>query len=982
MPRSSVLLVGILVWSARAQEPPSFVTDSLAGLPVRSIRFDPASQPVPEAELRTLLAIHEGEPLTRLGVRQSITELYKTNRFDGIRVDGTRNGDGVDVVIRTTLNWFIGRVAVKGVPDPPTAGQVNNSTKLDLGSLLESGQVNQAAEGLANTLRLNGLYQSKIEQEVQRDPETQTVNVFFKVDAGPRARLTRPEFQGTLQQTPAALIRASRWPYVFGLFANYPWGWKPMTQSRLQNGIDRIRRTYIKKNFLMAAVTLDGVRYSSQTNFAQPVVRIEAGTPVAVRTTGAKLGRTKLRQLAPIYQEQSVDRALLLEGARSIEQYFQADGYFDAEVSYGIADQNGRRTIDYQIARGERYKLTSLQITGNRYFNQKTLLERMQTTPATWLRYRHGRYSERMLAADREAIQDLYRSNGFLEVTVSSRVEDARQGKGLEQAVFVTVEEGQQTLVGKVDLEGVTDERAEYLRSLLQSQPDQPYSEEGVAADRDALLTEFYNNGFLGATVDSAVEVDAAKRRVAVKFTIQEGRQQFIRKILVGGLEATDAQLVASRLRMSPGDPISQGRMLDTQRRLYDLGIFARVDMAIQNPEGVEQNKYLLYQVEEARKYSFTFGAGAQIARIGGGITSFDSPAGGTGFSPRVLLGLSRGNMFGVGHTASVQTRLSNLQNRAVLSYLAPQFRDSDRLNLILTALYDDSRNVRTFNARRREASAQLGQRLSRANTIQYRLTYRRVAVDADTLKIEPQLIPLLSQPVRLGIASLTFIRDRRDDPLDAKRGWYNTVDAAVSTRALASQSDFARLLGRNSSYYKVGRDMVFARTVTFGWQYGFSDNPVRDVPLPERFFSGGANSHRGFSENQAGPRDLVTGFPVGGKAVLINSLELRFPLVGDNLSGVLFHDAGNVYSKLNEVSFRVKQRDITDFNYMVHTVGLGFRYRTPVGPIRIDIGFSPNSPRFQGFQGTYEDLLFQRGVATRQRVNQFAFHFSLGQAF
>lgn len=961
---------------------PSAEPEPFIGHIVRSVRFEPAAQPLPEAELLSLVNLKPGDRLSRPSVRQLISDLYRTNRFDMIRVEATQAGDEVDVTVHTTVNWFMGRVVIKGVPDPPTGGQLNNSTKLELGTTYEPGQIVQAAEGIGNTLRLNGFYESKIEQELRRDPETQAISVFFQVKAGPRARLSAPEFRGNLGQSERAVVRATRWPHLLGLFAAQPWGWKSMTQSRVQNGIDRIRRTYIKKNFLMASTALEGVRYLPATHRAQPIVRIDAGAAVAVRTTGAKLSRSRLRQLSPIYQEQSVDRALLLEGARGIEQYFQGEGYFDAEVSYGIDDQAGRRTIDYQISRGDRYKLISLELSGNRYFNRRTLLERMQTTPATWLRYRYGRYSERMLAQDRSAIEELYRSNGFLDVEVTSRVQAAPQGKPNEQSVYLSVNEGEQWLVAKVELEGVKAERAEYLRGILQSQVDQPYSETAVAVDRETLLNEFYNNGFPGASVEVGVEVDRAARRAQLKFTVQEGRQQFIRKVLVDGLESTDAQLVASRLRLAPGDPISQSQMLDTQRRLYDLGIFARVDMALQNPDGAETSKYVLYQVEEARKYSFTFGAGAQIARIGGGITSFDSPAGGTGFSPRVLLGLSRGNMFGVGHTLGVQTRISDLQSRVVASYLAPQFRDSDRLNVILTTLYDDSRNVRTFNARRREASAQLGQKISRATTLQYRLTYRRVAVDAETLKIEPQLIPLLSQPVRLGIAAITLIQDRRDDPLDAKRGWYNTLDTALSTRALTSESDFFRLLGRNSSYYKIGKDLVFARTVTFGWQYGLSDNPARDVPLPERFFSGGANSHRGYSENQAGPRDLVTGFPVGGKAVMINGLELRFPLVGDNLSGVLFHDAGNVYTSFNQIGLRAKQRDLSDFNYMVHTVGIGVRYRTPVGPIRVDIGYSPNSPRFQGFQGTYQDLLFQRGIATQQRVNQFAFHFSLGQAF
>ena len=88
-----------------------------------------------------------------------------------------------------------------------------------------------------------------------------------------------------------------------------------------------------------------------------------------------------------------------------------------------------------------------------------------------------------------------------------------------------------------------------------------------------------------------------------------------------------------------------------------------------------------------------------------------------------------------------------------------------------------------------------------------------------------------------------------------------------------------------------------------------------------------------------------------------MNNVELRFPLIGENIGGVLFHDAGNVYSSLSKVSFRFSQRDLKDFDYMVHAVGFGVRYRTPIGPVRADIGWSINSPRFIGFNGTQSDL-------------------------
>jgi outer membrane protein insertion porin family len=278
------------------------------------------------------------------------------------------------------------------------------------------------------------------------------------------------------------------------------------------------------------------------------------------------------------------------------------------------------------------------------------------------------------------------------------------------------------------------------------------------------------------------------------------------------------------------------------------------------------------------------------------------------------------------------------------------------------------------------ETSAQLSQRLSKANTLQYRIAYRRV--DVSELKITPGLIPLFSQAINLGSISSTFIQDRRDDPIDPHRGVYNTLDAAFASNPFGTKTTFTRLLGRNATYHRITREVTLARSLSVGVINRIS---TADVPLPERFFAGGASSHRGFNENQAGPRDLLTGFPIGGKALLVNNTELRFPLIGDNIGGVFFHDAGNVYSDLGSISFRFHQRDLEDFNYMVHAVGFGVRYRTPIGPVRLDLAYSINSPRFMGLKGTYEQLLDPNltGVQfVEQRISRFQFHFSLGQLF
>jgi outer membrane translocation and assembly module TamA len=232
---------------------------------------------------------------------------------------------------------------------------------------------------------------------------------------------------------------------------------------------------------------------------------------------------------------------------------------------------------------------------------------------------------------------------------------------------------------------------------------------------------------------------------------------------------------------------------------------------------------------------------------------------------------------------------------------------------------------------------------------------------------------------------AVNLVQDRRDDPADAHRGIYNSLDIGLASHNFGGNKNFMRFLGRNSYYKKLPGDFVLASNTTFGVIRPFSTGGIATtqyVPLPERLFGGGESTMRGFPRNQAGPRDPDTGFPLGGNALLFHSTELRFPFIGDNIQGVFFHDLGNVYSGLGSVSFRVHQNSLTDFDYMVHAAGFGIRYRTPLGPIRVDLAYSINPPTFIGLQGTYQQLLFGGATRTVQNVGHLQFFFSIGQAF
>ncbi len=979
--RSLSLVAALLLFSGAI---PLAASERYEGRPIVSVAFVPPEQPLPSAELTRLVAFSPGDAYKAAAIRDAIQHLFATGRYADVAVDASTAGDGVAVRFLTTENYFVGRVSAEGSPDPPNPGQVVAASKLQLGSEFSRNDLRQAVENIQARLRANGLYHASVVSATSLNQDIEQINIDFSINPGARAQFESVKIEGDPARPAAAVIRSTKWRRPFGLF-----GWRPVTENRLQTGVENVREYYQKHDRLLAHVTLSGLNYNDEANTVIPTLTIDPGPVVKVNTAGAKMSRGKLRQLLPIFQERSVDRSLLVEGSRNLVEYFQSQGYFDVNVDFKYLPQEsgGEQIIEYTIDKQQRHKLANVEITGNRYFDGSTIRERMYITPATFFRFPHGRYSERYLAKDIDSVEDLYRSNGFRNVRVTSKVQDDYRGHSGELGVQLLIEEGPQWRVNTLKLTGVEAGDRDYLTSLLHSTAGQPFSEFNIATDRDAVLSYYYNNGFPNATFDWVRTAAAEPYRVDLEYIVKPGQRQFVRRVIINGLSTTDPDLVNQRININPGDPLSQVRISDGQRRLYDLGIFAKVETAVQNPEGLEDNKYVLYQFEEARRYSINIGFGAEVARIGGGVTTFDAPAGAAGFSPRVSLGVSRLNFLGLGHTVSAQTRVSTLQKRGLITYFAPQFQGSDKLNLTFTALFDDSRDVRTFAARRLEGSIQLGQKVTRATTLQYRLTYRDVFVDPNSVKINQQLIPLLSQSVRVGQISTTFIQDRRDDPTDAHKGIYNTIDFGLSLKPFGSQTSFARVVFRNASYHRLNREWTFARSTNFGFIDRLGGLP--EIPLPERFFSGGASTHRGFPDNQAGPRDPITGFPLGGTAVLMNTFELRFPLIGDNVGGVLFHDAGNVYSDVGDISLRVHQRNLNDFNYMVHAFGFGIRYRTPVGPIRADFALSPNAPRFFGFQGDRESLFTCSApgsvtpcVSVAQRINVFQFHFSLGQAF
>jgi outer membrane protein assembly complex protein YaeT len=966
------------------------------------VQYQPPKQPVAQQDLDRIQPLKKGAPLRSSDVASAIDGLYATGRYQDIQVEAEPSGNGVLVRFVTTNTWFIGHIDVEGkLSSPPNRGQLISATQLTLGLPFEAADLKTAEDNLKKLLETNGLYEYKLDSKMERDPQLQEVNFVFTLKAGKRAKYDFPVVTGDPRMSEGALLRASGWrvPLIHL--------WRHVQQVRTRNGLDGIRKKYEKQDRLTSSVNLESLDYESKRRRVHPHLKINAGPKVKLRAVEAKVRKSKLKSYVPIYEEGAVDRDLLIEGARNLRDYFQSQGYYDVGVEpRQLPQQNDELIVEYVISRGPRYKLVKVDIQGNKYFGTDAIRERLFLEPNSFS-MRHGRYSEQFRKKDEEAIENLYQANGFRDVKVTSTVDNPYQGKTGQIAVTFRIDEGAQWFVDSLDIQGMRQLAKEHVQAELSSGAGQPFSDVSVAADRNTILSHYFANGFPKAAFQYASAPSDAPNHVHLKYLITEGSEQYIRDIELSGLSTTRQSLVEETLDLKKGQDLSPSAITAAQKRLYDLGVFAKVNVAIQNPAGDTDYKYVLYDFEEANRYTFGAGFGAELAQFGPTTSNLGSATGSNGFSPRVSFDVSRLNFRGIGHTITLHTRFSNLDKRASIDYIAPRFLGVEGRTLTFTTLYDDARDVRTFSSKREEASVQLSERLSKPTTALFRFTYRRVSTS--NVVIPALLVPQLLQPVRISIASMNLNQDRRDDPTDPHRGIYNTIDAGLATKYFGGQRSFVRALGRNATYYRLGKTWVLARETTFGVILPFSPppglDPTQSVPLPERFFGGGENTHRGFAFNQAGPRDVgtpagpggtatqPTGFPLGGNAQFFNTVEVRFPLLGSNIGGALFHDMGNVYRSFHDISFRASQKNLQDFNYTVHAAGFGVRYRTPVGPVRVDLAYSINPPSFVGFKGNIRDLLacnpslplsslpaVCQGV--KQSVGHFQFFFTIGQTF
>ena len=613
-------------------------------------------------------------------------------------------------------------------------------------------------------------------------------------------------------------------------------------------------------------------------------------------------------------------------------------------------------TIVYVITKGKKHKVTDVSVAGNSQLKTPALMDLV--TVQSHL-FSLGNYSEKLVRASQKNLTALYQSEGFSNTKVTSSV--SKKDGNLTVAFHVV--EGPRDIVSSLKIEGAdTFPESKFAPGGLKLAEGKPYSQKLVESDRASIVAHYLQAGYLTSSFRETANIVSKSdpHHINVVYHIYEGPQVHTGDVLTLGRVRTQQRLINRDVAsIVPNHPLEEGQLLTAESNLYNhTGVFDWAEVDPRRQITTQTTEDVLVKVHEAKRNTMTYGFGFEVVNRGGSVPSGTVALPGlppvglpsnfttsqtTYYGPRGSIQYTRNNYRGKGESLSFTGFAGRLDQRAAAYYINPNFRWSKWGSTTSLLVEKDEENP-VYSSQIEIASYQFQRFLDKKKEDVFFLRYSFSQTDLTRILI-PDLVPIQDQHVRLSTIAANITHDTRDNPLDAHKGTLQTVEIDFNASKLGSSVNFAKLTAQEAYYRTVFHNIVWANSIRIGLAQPFANSYV---PLSQEFFTGGGNTLRGFPLDGAGPQRPVqvcsTGsstscsyiqVPSGGNEQLILNTEARIPLpFKQGLGMVVFYDGGNVFPT---VGFH-------DFTSLYsNNVGLGLRYATPVGPVRIDLGHNLN---------------------------------------
>jgi outer membrane protein insertion porin family len=854
---------------------------------------------LPEERVRGAIGDLAGKPLARAAVRASLERLWALGLFEAISVDEVPDAAGVRLAYRMTRRPLVRSLRWEGETGLDLA-DVAASAGLAIGDEASPDTLDRMRRSLIARYRREGFLGAKVVARADEVGETNERDVTVTLDAGERARLGDVDFVGEPGLTAPELAKLSR----LREGAAY-------RDLLVRDGARAIEDHLRAEGYYEARATPREPRWYPETNRVDLEVEVRRGPRFQVEFRGrSALSEKTLRSQLTFAHAGRADEFEEQASARQIEAAYREQGYHFAQVTAVPPTGDGGHVLGFEIEEGPRVRVESVTFTGNLTEPDAKLAKLIETAPPGL--FRRGLFRAEALDRDVRVLLAHLRAQGYPDATVGP-TEIAFSEDRTQVRVTIPVTEGPRLRVASVTVQGASVVTQAQLVAASVLKPGDAWDAERARAGQRAMERLYAGHAHHGATV--ALESRRGDAGVELTYRVEEGAPTRIGRILVRGLALTRESVIRRDLPFREGDLLSTERLLEGQRRLGELPAFASVSIDPLRPPPAPFADVEV-SIRERKPWHLDFGVG------------YGTEDGGRGF-----VEIGHDNVFGTAASVSLRQRVS----AGGQSIGFAQRTDAlGRIPWILGTPWWGEVNPFQGSAERIGYDvAEVGLRLGAhrdlfpgwVKGLRGELRYRIESIRYSN--VDPTLAEADVTEGTEIVSSVSPILtlDRRDEPLDPRRGSFHRVSVEVGSGVIGSDIDFLKTRLETRWFLPWLAPVTIVVAARLGLAEPYAGSPA--LAIQDRFYAGGASTVRGYREDRIGPLDSK-GNPVGGNGLAIFNLETRFP-IWRWLGGTVFVDTGAVTPRVEDL-----------WSGPFHTgVGGGLRIKTPVGPVRVDVGYA-----------------------------------------
>lgn len=849
--------------------------------------------------MEELISLKAGDPFSLKEITSTIKRIYKTELFSDVQVlkEGSRN---IELTFLLTSRLFIRSIDIRSSEKLPRGKFKERLSALTVGGAYSEAKMEKAVIELEAAFQKEGYFNPDIEPVINKLPDSSEIDIIFEIGRYEQYIVSDISFVGDLIITPAEL-RSEMETEVNERYV----------PSLLEKDIETLKEHYASENYRRAVIEVKDRVFDEKERKVSLLIEIVSNEKIEIVVEGADV---PLSLLKPIWEANIFEEWGLAEGEAKIIVYMRDKGYLFSSVNSRIDRSPNQMRVIYEVDPGAKHKIGDIAFEGLSHFTPSEIKNALLIRSGIPL---FGNINGARLYELPKEIEFLYNNEGYPDARVNLVFE--REGNTVKP--IFQVEEGRQEKIQTLTFEGARTFSEEELLPHISASEGGGYFQPNIQKDLERLGIFYMDNGFRGTQINASIQ-KKDENEFAVHFKVKEGEQVTIERIVITGNKTTRTGTITREVRLKENDLALYNLIQETERRLENLGIFTEVNIEEIPLSSTTEN--LLISVREGNLNYASVGLGMETKSQPQTFAIWNNE-----LRPRGTAEYIRSNIFGIAAQVSLVGQLSLRERRVVFSYEQPYFFKFPFASYLNAWLEQEQRTSFSFDRR----GIQLGviKPISKREDMDLLTTlgYERTRL-TELFVLESELDRRFIPYSKTSIAE-SFIWDRRNDPFNPQQGFFLSSVLEWAYPLFNAESDFLKLFSKYQHFFPLTPRFTLSGTARLGLGRG-------RIPIHERFFAGGSNSFRGTRFDELGPKDPITNQPIGGKALIVFNIELTFPLLSAfrDLYGAVFYDTGNVWERRKLVSLSTFQ----------NALGLGLRYRTPLGPIRLELAWYVDAPQ------------------------------------